>query len=143
MTRPRGAPTKYSKAVHAAICKNLEAGMSRTTAAELAGISRATLENWRDDKLSFFHDTQEAIAKAKARATVTITKAIREGDVSAAFRYLALQERSEWAEKSTVDVNVNITVEQRKIIERIAASQGQEVGEVIEEIERFLAEQRS
>ncbi len=98
MARRRGAPTKYSKEIHAAICKNLEAGMSRTTAAELADIDRGTLEDWREKYPAFSRDVRKAIAKSKGRATVTITKAIQSGDVAAAFRYLALQERDEWQE---------------------------------------------
>lgn len=100
-----GAPTKYNKARHAEIVKSLEAGMSRTTAAELAGIDRGTLEDWRVVHPAFNRDVVRAIAKAKARATVTITKAINLGDVSAAFRYLALQERDEWQERTGVEVS--------------------------------------
>ena len=93
-----GAPTKYNKARHDEIVKSLEAGMSRTTAAELVGINRGTLETWREVNPAFNSAVIKAIAKAKARATVTITKAVQAGDVSAAFRYLALQEKDEWGE---------------------------------------------
>lgn len=100
MPQPKGAPPKYNKARHAEIVKSLEAGMSRTTAAELAGIHRTTLETWREVYPTFNDDVTKAIAKAKARATVTIIKAIQNGDAHSAFRYLALQERSEWQETS-------------------------------------------
>lgn len=92
-------PTKYNKARHAEIVRGLTAGMSRTTAAELTGIDRGTLEEWRDRYPAFSRDVREAMAKAKGQASFTIAKAIRAGDVSAAFRYLALQERGEWQER--------------------------------------------
>lgn len=92
----RGAPSKYNKARHAEIVRSLEAGLSRTTAAELAGIDRSTLEAWRDKYPTFSHDVRQAMAKAKARASVTVTQAIKSGDVNAAFRYLSYQEPDEW-----------------------------------------------
>ena len=141
MAQP-GRPTKYSRAIHAAIVTNLEAGMSRTTAAELAGIARQTLNDWagmppdwQGKYPTFSHDVRTAIARAKARATVTITKAIREGDVQAAFRYLALQEREEWGERKQVDVNVEI----RQLAERIAAESGVDADELMAEAERIAA----
>lgn len=137
MTRRAGRPTKYSRAVHEAICRNLEAGMSRTTAAELAGIHRNTLEEWRELFPAFSSDTQEAIAKAKARATVTITKAIRDGDVGAAFRYLALQERSEWAERANLDVNHSGTI--RHAHKDMSAFTDDEIDRIAEIAERRKA----
>lgn len=138
MTRRTGRPTKYSRAIHEAICRNLEAGMSRTTAAELAGINRLTLERWRDDNVAFCNDTQEAMAKAKARATVTITKAIRDGDVGAAFRYLALQERSEWAERASVDMNLSGTI--RHAHKDMSAFTDEEIDRIAEIAERWKAD---
>lgn len=95
-----GRPTKYNEAMHADIVRSLETGMSRTTAAELAGIDRETLEVWRGNKPAFSRDVTRALARAKGRASMTIAKAIVAGDVAAAFRYLALQERAEWSERA-------------------------------------------
>lgn len=91
--------------------------MSRTTAAELAGINRATLEDWRNKYPAFSNDVTEAMAKAKRRASVTIAKAIQLGDVNAAFRYLALQERDEWqtVEKSEQQHTGDITVHLKNV----------------------------
>lgn len=98
-------PTKYDKVLHDAICRSLRAGMSRTTAAESNGIDKETIARWIDRYPAFCADVRESIGQAKARATDTITKAIREGDVGAAFRYLALAERDEWG-AAPVDVNL-------------------------------------
>lgn len=103
--KPRtGRPTKYSPQMHKAIIEYLEAGMSRTTAAELAGITRQTLTewagsppDWQGSYPTFSYDVKQAIAKAKSRATVTIANAIKDGDVNAAFRYLSYQEPEEWS----------------------------------------------
>lgn len=99
-----GRPTKYSKEMHQKIVEYLEAGMSRTTAAELAGIARQTLAEWAGippdwDGVypNFSYDVRNAIAKAKSRASATIANAIKDGDVNAAFRYLSYQEPDEWS----------------------------------------------
>jgi hypothetical protein len=93
-----GRPPKYGDAIHEAIVQRLLEGKSRTTAAELSGIDRGTLEDWRDRYPAFNRDVTVAIAKAKGRASNTIAKAIQSGDVNAAFRYLAYQEPHEWSE---------------------------------------------
>jgi transposase-like protein len=130
-----GRPTTYGKGRHEAICKSLEVGMSRTTAAELIGINRSTLETWREKYPAFNHDVTQAMAKAKARATVTITTAIRAGDVNAAFRYLSLQEREEWREVK----DINLTVQVREKAERIAAELGLSTDEVMAEAEMIAS----
>lgn len=122
MAKPRGRPSTYNKAKHEDICRNLTAGMSRTTAAELAGIDRSTLEAWRDKYPAFSRDVTEAIAKAKRRASFTIAKAIDNGDVNAAFRYLALQERDEWQERQKHEHAV--TVRHEDLIQEVATKFG-------------------
>lgn len=100
-----GRPPKYDAAMHTAIVDSLKLGCSRTTAAELAGIDRGTLADWIDRYPAFRHDVTAAIASCKRAASATIRQAILNGDVQSAFRYLALQERSEWADtEQTVNV---------------------------------------
>lgn len=105
-----GRPTTYSDERHEAICKSLEAGMSRTTAAELIGINRSTLESWREKYPAFNHDVRMAMAKAKRRASLVIARSIAEGDVASAWRYLAMQEREEWREQNDLNINHSGTV---------------------------------
>jgi CRP-like cAMP-binding protein len=131
----RGRPPKYCAEIHKAIIANLEIGCSRTTAAELARINRMTLETWRTKYPAFNSDVTEAIARAKRRATVTITTAIQKGDVQAAFRYLALQERAEWQEERNINVNLRI----REKAQRIADELGIPVETVIAEAEAVAA----
>ena len=100
----RGRPPKYSPDVCAAIVNNLKMGCSRTTAAELAGIDRGTLRDWCRKYPAFSREVTEAIAGCKRTASATIRQAILNGDVQSAFRYLALQERDEWAHTEQVDV---------------------------------------
>ncbi len=102
-------PTKYGPGIHQDIVTSLEAGMSRTTASELAGIDRVTLNVWMARYPALSRDVQAAIAKAKARATVTITKAIQAGDVQASFRYLSLMEAAEWRETTSVNISGDLT----------------------------------
>lgn len=130
-----GRPPKYCAEIHKAIIANLEIGCSRTTAAELAGINRMTLETWRTKYPAFNSDVTEAIARAKRRATMTITTAIQKGDVQAAFRYLALQERAEWQEER----NINVTLRIREKAQRIADELGIPVETVIAEAEAVAA----
>lgn len=105
MARRRvGRPPKYGADIHTAICQALELGMSRTTAAEINGIDRVTLYQWTIKYPTFSNDVVLAEAKAKRRATLTITTAIQKGDVNAAFRYLALKEREEWRENRELTV---------------------------------------
>lgn len=108
-----GRPPIYGPEIHQAICVSLAQGLSRTTAAELAGIDRATLTvwagsppEWNGKYLAFSRDVRTSIAKAKARATATILKSINNGDVASAWRYMAMQEREEWREQPN-DINVN------------------------------------
>lgn len=122
MAKRLGAPPKYNRARHEQIVEALKAGMSRTTAAELAGINRGTLEVWRDTYPAFSNDVTNAIATAKARASATITRAIQKGDVNAAFRYLALQERDEWQERQKHEHAV--TVRHEDMIQEVAAKFG-------------------
>jgi len=141
MTRRRGRPPKYGPEIHKQICDSLALGMSRTTAAELAGIDRGTLNEWAgmppewDGKYpAFSNDVRLAIAKAKRRATVTITNAIQKGDVAAAFRYLALQERHEWQETKQVDIRVQIEDAAKKVADETGLS----IEEVLAEAEAIM-----
>jgi hypothetical protein len=134
--RRAGRPPKYCEAIHTSICQALELGMSRTTAAEINGINRDTLLQWTIKYPSFSGDVQLAEAKAKRRATLTITTAIQKGDVAAAFRYLALKEREEWRESKEVNVNVQI----RQKAERMAEELGVPVDELMETAESIAAE---
>lgn len=104
----RGRPSKYGDAIHKAIVDELLLGSSRTTAAEMCGITLDTLNEWAgqpphwDGKFpEFSRDVRLAIAKVKRTASVTIRRSIQEGDVQAAFRYLAYQEPHEWTDPPT------------------------------------------
>lgn len=137
MARRRvGRPPKYGPDIHTSICQGLELGMSRTTAAEINGIDRSTLLEWTLKYPAFSRDVVGAEAKAKRRATLTITTAIQKGDVAAAFRYLALKEREEWRESKEVNVNVLI----RQKAERMAEELGVPVDELMATAESIAAE---
>lgn len=130
-------PPKYNATIHKEICDNLRLGCSRTTAAELAGIDRVTLQRWCESNVTFCRDVQEAIAAVKRSASMTIRQSFVKGDVQSAFRYLSYQERQEWSDADrTVNVNVNITLQ--AIAEKIAADQGLDPAEVMAEAERIL-----
>jgi len=133
-------PTKYGPEIHRAIVQSLEAGMSRTTSAESNGIDRGTLAQWIDRKPAFSRDVQLAIGKAKARATVTITKAIQAGDAAVAFRYLSLMEPHEW--RLTVQVDHSGEINIRHIAAEVAAEFGVPEEEAVAEAERILAARR-
>jgi hypothetical protein len=133
-----GRPSKYNKGIHQSICEALAAGMSRTTAAEVNGIDRSTLEDWRVKYSTFSRDVTTAMAKAKRRATLTITQAIQAGDVQAAFRYLSYQERDEWADPKG-DINLNLTINLQEIAAKVAQDYGLDPAAVIKEAEAILA----
>lgn len=104
----RGRPSRYSPEMHKAIVDELALGSSRTTAAEINGITLDTLNawagqppDWNGKYPEFSRDVRLAIARVKRTASVTIRKAIVDGDVSAAFRYLAYQEPHEWTDPPT------------------------------------------
>jgi hypothetical protein len=131
-------PPKYNADVHKAIIESLRIGCSRTTAAELAGINRETLSAWCVRYPTFSGDVQEAIASCKRTAAATIRQSILKGDTQSAFRYLALQERHEWADaNAAVNVNVNVTLQ--RVAERIAALEGLDPEEVLAEAEQIMA----
>ena len=111
-----GRPPKYGPELHKAIVDNLTLGCSRTTAAELAGIDRGTLEDWRERYPAFHRDVTHAIASCKRSAAATIRQSFLKGDTQSAFRYLALQERGEWADtERTVNVNHGGTIGTRDL----------------------------
>lgn len=104
----RGRPSKYGEAIHKAIVDELLMGSSRTTAAEINGITLETLNDWagqppewKGKYPDFSRDVRLAIGKVKRAASITIRKAIQEGDVAASFRYLAYQEPHEWTDPPT------------------------------------------
>lgn len=139
-----GRPSLYTRARHRAIIADLENGASRTTAAELNGITLGTLTEWagsppewKGSKPEFSRDVREAIAKCKRQAQHTIKAAMLTGDVNAAFRYLAYQEKNEWADtKGDITVNVSVSVEE--VAARLAKDLNLDPDDVIAEAEHIL-----
>lgn len=68
-----GRPTKLTAQMQEAICTALEKGNTRTSAALLAGINRATLYRWMQEHASFC----DAIEKAEAEAQERLLHRIR------------------------------------------------------------------
>lgn len=104
-----GRRTKLTPAVQEGIVSALRAGSSRATAAEFAGIDKATLRRWmargaEEEEESLYAGLRAAVREAESRAKVAavgcIATAIRDGDCRAAMWWLERKLPAEYGAKS-------------------------------------------
>lgn len=105
-----GRPTKYSKNISDAICRNLSLGATRTAAAQAAGIHRDTLAEWLKSFPAFSDAVARSEAEAEVRCAAAITKAMPSDWRAAAF-WLSRRRNKSWGEKKQIDLR-NLTTEQ-------------------------------
>lgn len=79
------------------------------------------------------------MASCKRTASTTIRQSILKGDVQSAFRYLALQERAEWHESQSVNVNHSGEITFQNAIEKVAKAEGLDPAEVLAEAQLIVA----
>ena len=106
-------PSKYNESLVTAICNALEAGATKTAAAESNGVEYETFRRWMFSKVEFHALVIRAEAKAEMRFTATITKAAQgtkdiPGDWRAAESWLKRRRRAEWGDNTTVSADREI-----------------------------------
>ncbi len=104
-------PTKFSSEVQDAIIKALSLGATYKDAAEAAGISYDTFNEWmkvgRSAKsgkfYQFFKSVRRAEAMARLKYLSVIAEAAQNGDWRAALEFLKRRDRTNWGD------NVDVT----------------------------------
>lgn len=96
-------PTKYSKARAESICKALQIGATRTTAAESNGIEYETFRRWMNDNVEFYAAVTHAESQAELMFTATLYKSAKgtteiPGDWRAAESWLKRRRRIDWGD---------------------------------------------
>jgi hypothetical protein len=77
----------------------LRQGMTRSTAAELAGFNRSSLWRLLEREIAFGHQVRQAEADARGRAEALVLRA-GESDWRAAAWWLERKYRSEWGQRA-------------------------------------------
>jgi hypothetical protein len=153
--RTRGRPHKFTHDTVEAILLSVRAGLSYKTAAEAAGITYETFNQWQkgevprgknkaerteiDELFSYF---SEGLTQARAKGISVLHLRINEASKKDWRAALALLERidPETYGKRHIEVNAThtMTVEHRYLAERIAREEGLPLEEVMAEAEEIL-----
>lgn len=94
-----GRPTEYTPEIHQAICADVSDGASFEAACKKQGIDDSTGYRWLKKYAAFRDDYTRAQGNKQVIAGRCVLSAIQKGDVNAAFRYLAIVDPENWAEK--------------------------------------------
>ena len=150
MSDGEGRPTKKTDQMVEAICDLLERGNTRTSAASIAGINRATLYRWMQEDASFY----DAVEKAEAMAQEAMLQRIRfaastgmvvtrkDGEVveyPGAWQAAAWLLERRWPQDFSRRDRVDVTFDVRKAAEKLATDAGLDVRDVLAEAESILA----
>jgi hypothetical protein len=122
MTRPKENPYAAKKKRQDAYVKYLASGKLPTEAREMAGISAATVRDWRKEDPDFAAAEQDAEASAAEDIEKAMRQAALDGYFPAQKEWLDKRSRERWAPSPTVVKNEQlIAVEAGPRLERIAA----------------------
>lgn len=125
---PAGGPRE------AALLDALRLGNTRRAAAAVADISKDTFYRMLDDA-TFRTAVEKAEAEAEAAHVTVIAKAANDGTWQASAWWLERRKHEDYAQRSKVDMSIDI----KREVERIAAANGLDPDEVLAEAERVLA----
>lgn len=143
-------PTKFTEETIERLCEALVVGASLEGAARYAGISYNTLNNWRqgrgfpagtkaEEKQEFLDRLTRAESAVELDYLVGIQKAAKD-DWRAAAWWLERRRPKEYGKRAIEVTGANGgPIEIRALAERIAATDGLNVDEVIAEAEELIA----
>jgi hypothetical protein len=127
--KPAHRPSALTPQVQATIIEALRDGVTRDSAAYLAGISYQTLKLWmrrgrkgEEPYLTFLTVALTAEAEAEQLCSKTVMRAAKSGDVHAAIQFLS-RRRKKWSDKQKVEQKIHLGVSNlsdRQLDERIA-----------------------
>lgn len=101
---------KYSQEIQNEICQYLEEGMSQKDAADLAGISKATFQRWKNENETFETAIKKAGMRCKRRNIGIIQKAAITTWQAAAW-WLERRFKNEYALKHKIEGTIEGKVE--------------------------------
>jgi hypothetical protein len=99
-----GRPTEYTPEIHKAICADVADGAAFEAACKNQGIDDSTAYRWLKKYAAFRDDYARAQGSKQVIAGRCVLSAIQKGDVNAAFRYLAIVDPTNWAEKQRLEL---------------------------------------
>lgn len=132
-----GRPTKLTPEAHAAIVADVERGNFAETAAQLAGIDRATFFRWMDRGArsaaddpdgAIYRDFRAAVTRARAKAEADAVQEIRNGfadpktGAERAQWYLERAHNDRWGRREKVTVENAVNAEVDLILARLEAA---------------------
>jgi plasmid stabilization system protein ParE len=121
-----GRDTLYSDAIAQVICDKIAKGVTRAAAAEAAGISRETLQDWMRERDAFAYlvaraDAEAEIAYSEALFAAATDTANAKGDGKMAVEWLKRRRRADYGD--TLDVR---KLDDDTILRMLHASQQQD-----------------
>ncbi len=134
---PEGRPSKFTPERAQAVLLALEGGCTRHAAAGAADVHYSTLVRWIGEHAEFRAEVEKAEDRAEARFTAAVLQAVPDNWQAAAW-WLERRKHQDYARRDRVDMQIEV----RREVERIAAETGLDSEALIAEAERILAGQR-
>jgi transposase-like protein len=131
-----GRRTKATPERIAFLLAALEAGDTRTAAAASVGVHIHTLSRWLVENEQLRDAVEVAESRAEHNYLGVIAKAAADGNWQPAAWWLERRKWRDYAKRERVDV----TIEMRHEMERLAEQYGVDAGAALAEAERILAE---
>ena len=132
--RPNGRPTLRSPEVIKAILTSLAIGNTREDSSLAAGISPSTLRLWCHEDAALSAQVEKAEAQARQRMVGVVVKAASDGTWTAAMTFLERRDPEHWGRRERIDMAIDV----RREVERIAAAHDLNVDDVMAEVERIM-----
>lgn len=134
------ATSKHTPGRERAVLAGIAKGLSRTRAAELAGITKDTVRRWAESSSAFSARLDKAAAEYEAALLERIQMASLIPHNWTAAAWILERTRSEtYGQRSRVD----ISLEDREYAKELAAESGLDEAEILAEANRLLAQQRT
>ena len=134
-----GAPTKYTKARINAILRAVRLGQPWTRAAQVAGIHRDTLNEWRKSIPAFSDLLEQATAEGELHVLGSLRQASNDGSVAAMLGWLERRFPDDWSRGERLKQEVSGTLDVRQVVRGVQAAIDATVTDA--ETRRRLAEQ--
>jgi hypothetical protein len=136
---PAGRKTKYTPETVTKIVNALSVGAYQKDACAVAGISDDTFANW----CKRYSDFSDRVSRARAEGWIAdlavIRRAAIDGDWRAAGDHL---DRTGAPYRKAADTQINLTIDVRRIAERVASEYGLDPADVIAEAESIISGSR-
>jgi hypothetical protein len=132
-----GRPSKATPERIEAILEALRGGATRQAAAGFADVHYATMARWVGDNVDFRAAVENAEQAAEAYYTSVVYKASQDNWQAAAW-WLERRKFRDYARRDRVDVSVEV----RQEMDRLAAETGMDADDLVAEAERVLSEAR-